>query len=139
VLARELIERYGRTKLHAILPLVVKRLKDDWPDAKTFSAIARYLPEVNAEHERKQEAIQREKERNLQEQMEQEKTERSRDEQQKLVAQWLPAWGALPGDDRQRIEEAVRTKWPYIARLPDMFERYCIMELARGQAENLPE
>jgi len=139
VLARELIERYGRTKLHTLLPLVVKRLKDDWPDAKTFSAIARYLPEVNAEHERKQEAIQHEKERNHQEQSDQEKLERSRDEQRKLVAHWRPAWEALSGEDQQQIEETVRRKWPYIARLPDMFERYCIMELARGQAENLPE
>ena len=129
--ARELIERHGRTKLHGLLPLVVKRLKDDWPDAKTFSAIARYLPEVNAEHERKQAAIQREKERNLQEQMSRRRQERSRDEQRKLVAQWRPAWEALSGDDRQRIEETVRTKWPYVARLPGMFERYCIMELAQ--------
>jgi hypothetical protein len=139
VLARELIERYGRTKLHGLLPLVVKRLKDAWPDAKTFSAIARYLPDVNAEHERKQEAIQREKERNLQEQSEQEKLQRSRDEQQKLVVHWQPAWEALSGEDQQQIEETVRRQWPYIARLPDMFERYCILELARGQAENLPE
>ena len=63
ILARELIERHGRTKLHALLPLVVKRLKDQWPDAKTFSAAARYLPEVNAEYERKQAVVQREKQR----------------------------------------------------------------------------
>ena len=136
VLARELIEQHGRTRLHSLLPLVVKRLKDQWPDAKTFSAVARYLPEVNAEYEQKQEVVQRRKEQNLQEQIEEERQEQSRREQRQLVAQWRPAWGSLPDEDRQRIEEQVRSQWPHIARLPETFERHCIQEFSRQRADH---
>ena len=100
-LARELIERHGRTKLHALLPMVVKRLKDQWPDAKTFSAAARYVPEVNDEYERKQTVVQQEKQRHLQEQTEEEKRQNTCSEQRRLVAQWWPAWEALAGEDRE--------------------------------------
>jgi hypothetical protein len=137
-LARELIGRYGRTKLHALLPLVVKRLKDQWPDAKTFNAAARYVPEVNDEYERKQAVVQQEKQRHLQEQTEEEKQQNTRSEQRRLIAQWWPAWEALAEEDRERIEATVRGRWPHVARLPKMFERYCVLELIRSRGETVP-
>lgn len=136
VLARELIEQHGRTKLHTLLPLVVKRLKAQWPDAKTFSAVARYIPEVNAEHERKQEIVQRQKEQNLRAQIVEERQEQSRREQRQLVAQWRPTWESLLDEDRHTIEKQVRSQWPHIARIPEMFERHCILQLSRQRTDN---
>ena len=39
-----------------------------------------------------------------------------------------------PPEDRGEV----RGQWPHIARLPEMFERYCILELARSRDGDVP-
>ena len=129
--ARDLLERYGRTKLHALLPLTVKRVKEQWPEAKTFGAIAKYVPEVHEEYESRHRLAEREKEEHLRQQMEEEKLKQERKVQNEIVAQYRDGWTALPQEERTVIEQETRRQWPYVARVPAMFERYCIIEYAR--------
>ena len=136
--ATELLATYGQTKAQALLPLVVKRLKEQWPDAKTFAALVKYVPEVHEEYERKHHVAEREKEEHLRKQMEEEKLKQERRAQSEILAQYQDDWTALPDEDRAAIEEAIRRQWPHVARVPTMFERYCIIEYARqcqGAAE----
>lgn len=128
---RELLERYGRTRLHALLHLVVKRVKEQWPDAKTFGAIANYLPEVNDEYDRRQRIADRQKEAHVREQLDDERRDREREHRQRIVDEHRPAWEQLPAAERQQIEEHVRTAWPLAARVPAMFERLCILRFAQ--------
>lgn len=127
-LARELLERYGHTKLHAILPLTVKRVREQWPDAKTFGAIAKYLPGVDDEYESRQRIVTKQKEVHLREKQDEERQHQERKAQQEIIDDARPAWVALAEDERKKIEESIRQKWPRIAKLPTMFERYCILE-----------
>lgn len=108
------------------------------PQAETWvSAAVRYVAAVNDEYEKKQAVAQREKQRHLQDQMEHEKQQHTRSEQRRLVIEWRPVWEALAEEDRQRIETLVRGRWPHVARLPAMFERYCILELIRSHGETV--
>ena len=132
-LARELLKRHGGTTLHAILPLTVKRVKEQWPDAKTFAAIARYLPEINDEYERRQRITEKQKDEHLREQVERERQSEERQTQQEILDRCRPEWLALSPQDRAALEQSVRQEWPHIARIPASFERYCILEFARRQ------
>ncbi len=65
-LARELIAKHGQTVMQDLLPQLVKRLKLKWPNAKSFCAITRYLPEVLQEREREQRRLERERHEGVQ-------------------------------------------------------------------------
>ena len=52
--ARELLEKHGATKLKLLIPIVVKKLKAKWPDAKSFSSVTRYMSEAEQALEREQ-------------------------------------------------------------------------------------
>jgi hypothetical protein len=133
-LARGFLQQYGRTKLHALLPLVVKRLKEQWPEAKTFGAIAHYLSEVNEDYDRKQEIAEQRKQEQIREQAERQTQEQKRTEQRQFLAQWRPVWEGLSDEDRDRIRQGIRRQWPHIVRVPEMYNRYCIEQLARERA-----
>ncbi len=132
--AREFLERHGRTKLHALLPLAVKRMREKWPDAKTFGALVKYLPEINEEYERRQRIADRQKQAHLQDQMDDERREQERKDRQQIVDQNRSAWLQLPDAERSRIENHVRSTAPHVARVPAMFERFCILQLVQEQA-----
>jgi hypothetical protein len=126
-----MLEQHGRTKLHALLPLAVKRIRNQWPDAKTFGALVKYLPEVNTEYERRQRIVSREKDVHLQEQTDQDRREQERSTQQQVINRVRPAWQTLSPAEREVIEQHIREKWPHIARIPSSFERYCLLEYAQ--------
>ena len=132
--ARELLERHGRTKLHALLPLAVKRMREKWPDAKTFGALVKYLPEINDEYERRQRNADRQKQAHLQDQMDNERREQERKDRQQVVDQNRSAWLQLPDAERSRIENHVRSTGPHVARVPAMFERFCILQFVQEKA-----
>lgn len=136
-LGRELVEKYGRTKLHALLPIAVKRIKEKWPDAKTFGALAKYLPEVNEDYDRRQRIADREKNAHLKDQMDEQRQEELRLARQQIVAQYRPQWQKQPAEEQERIRQEVRNTWPHVARVPEMFERFCILHFAQ-QAGAVP-
>lgn len=44
---------------------------------------------------------------------------------------WFPVWQGLTETQREDVQGRVQSKWPHVARLPAMFERFCLLELAR--------
>ena len=132
-LARELLELHGRSKLLTLLPLTIKRLRTDWPEAKTFSAFAKYLPEVSADYDRRQRVAEQQKQAILAEQVDHDRLQADRKWKAETLERLRPTWESLSDEQRLDIEEAVRQRWPHIARIPAMFQRYCIQELANRQ------
>ena len=59
--AAAIVTQHGPTKAAALLPRVINRLKEKWPDAKTFGAITRYLPEVMEDLERHEKRRERDR------------------------------------------------------------------------------
>jgi len=128
--ARELLDRFGATKLHALLPLTVRRLKEQWPDAKTFGAAAKYIPDIGEEHDRRQRIADQQKEENLGEKIEEEQRHQKKNAQAEIIEKLRPRWLSLSSSERAAIEQIVREAWPHIAKVPSMFERYCILEFS---------
>src|SRR5207244_2990925 len=52
--ARDLIERFGEADTTALVPFLVRQVKEHWPDAKSFVAVTRYTEEALAELWKKQ-------------------------------------------------------------------------------------
>jgi len=134
-LAREFIHLHGEEKAKRLLSPAVKKLKQQWPEAKTFGAIAKYLPEASQQYERLEHVAEVRREENLREQTEEQQSRDSRQTRRQILDQWRPVWESLSDAQQERIAAEVTHKWPHISRLPAMFERYCIVELARTRGE----
>jgi hypothetical protein len=127
-LARQLIAAHGEKLMQELLPRVVKRLKMKWPDAKTFVAVTRYLPEVLKEEEREKARVSRERQEDLAEQETRELT--LKQAQDKAVLQAL--WDGLTRDEQESIRVSVLAKQPAnLQKFPGMVERFCLEEVRR--------
>jgi hypothetical protein len=130
--AAELIAQHGQTKAKALIPLVVKRLKEKWPDAKSFGAIARYLPVVAGEYDRQQWNLEKRKQEQLQEQQEWEEAARKAKERAALQA----VWETLPQEEREGIRTLVLAGQPQsLAKHPGLVDKLCLTELAKRRSE----
>lgn len=126
--AREMTAQHGQTKAKALIPFLVKRLKEKWPEAKSFGATTRYLPEILQEYDRQQRALDHHRQERMQEQEEKEQAARKAKE---LVA-WKRVWEALPETEREHIRTTVLTgQPPTLAKHAGLVERLCLKELAR--------
>ena len=139
--ARELVERHGQAKARSLVQLAVKKLRERWPEAKTFGGVGRYLDEVAAEYDREQGRLE---------------AERagagppparaggpsggSRPCASGSRPPWRAAWDDLPAAEREEIRRAVVAGKPYLERAPRMVEGLCLEELARrrGEAGSVP-
>lgn len=125
---KDMIERYGQTKAQSLIPLVVKRLRDQWPDAKTFSAVLRYLPEVVEEYDCKQRVM--EAARAEEAQREQERAEAVRQGKERAALKLL--WDNLPTTEQESIRQAVLVNQPKaLENHPLIIENFCLDELGR--------
>lgn len=132
--ARALLEQYGPTKLRALLQIVVKRLKEKWPDAKTFGFIQRYIPEAALAYDRDQkhlEQVRRDQLRRLKVREEQERQQR---EQAQFEATWKPRRERLSESEHDAIRRQVIGQNAFFERMPRIVETLCREELARRTA-----
>ncbi len=134
-MARDLIGRHGLDTMKSLLPRLVKRLKVKWTDAKTFNAVARYIPEVMQELECER---SRERREQLEEQQRDESRQRTiRQAQDQAVLKAI--WEDLSPAEQEEIRAAVLSQQsPIIAKFPGMVDRFSLQELARrkGLAAN---
>jgi hypothetical protein len=137
--ARDLIEKYGPERAKEFIPLIVKRMKMKFPDAKTFGATTRYVDEVAADYERQERARLAKEKATEEARKEREADEKKRGEEKEFRAAWIPVWANAPQAEREEIETQLKAKNPYYrdGMLPSFFELECLQELARrrkGQA-----
>jgi len=123
-----MLTKYGPAKAKALLPLLVKRLREEWPEAKWFSAAAVFLPDVASAYEQQQRAAER---RRQDERREEEEEQKKFAERQTLETQWKPVWDALPDSERDAIRSRVLARMPYLDKTPSILERLCLKELMR--------
>ncbi len=129
--ARGLIARHGPAKAKGLIPLLVKRMKSAWPDAKTFGATAAYIPEAARDYDREQQRRKGEREERRQEQRDQGEQQDRKREREELRRRWKPVWKALPEEEQAKIRREMGTRWPHEARIPVLLERRCLEELSR--------
>ena len=112
--ARGLIAQYGPTKARDLIPRVVRLLKDQWPDAKTFGSITKYASDAAADYDRDQHRLEREREEQLQEEQDREAEVRKLAEEAKLKARLAAGLGrahrgGARGDTRRSAQRAEPT------------------------------
>lgn len=130
--AAELVAQHGQTKAKALIPLLTRHLKEKWPEAKSFGAIVRYLPDVLREYDR----CQFEHERHKQQQVREHQQQQESDSRAKVRVAMLALWNGLPEADREQIKAAILAKQPKaLAKHPNLVERLCLEELARRQQQ----
>jgi hypothetical protein len=116
-----------------LLPGVVKTLKSEFPNAKTFGATRRYFAAGHTELERQQRAEER-RNREVQEQVtdnEHAAAERRRD------AELDRLWQALPTGEQETIRQAVLATQPAsLQKFPGLLHNLCLHEYARRLKEN---
>lgn len=132
--AKDLIDRHGQTKARALVPLIVKQLKDRWPDARRFAAASAYLPDALADYDRLQaQTAQRAKEKHRAH----EARERERLDQlqrERLMAEWQ----GLPEEERAATAACVAKKYPLIADKPNLLQQMCLAEMRCRQDADPP-
>jgi hypothetical protein len=133
--ARKLVEQHGPKKAKDLIGRVVGKLKSRWPEAKTFGATQKYLPEVAVQYDRDQDRLERERQEQLRRQKEREEREQEQREQERIKSTWRPAWERLPEAEREEIRRGVIGEHPFLRSVPKMVERLCLAELARRQEE----
>jgi hypothetical protein len=129
--ARLMIEQHGAKKARELVGRVVAKLKSRWPEAKTFGAAQKYMPEVSAAYDRDQERIEREQQEYLRRQREREERDREQNEQERIEATWRPVWESLPEAEMEELRQGVIGLHPYLASMPKLVEKLCMAELDR--------
>lgn len=126
--AAELLTAHGRKKAHALLPLLIGRMREKWPDAKSFGSIHKYLPDILEEWEHRQRTEERQQEECRRAQQEREAATRRTEEQAALKAAWL----TLPAAEQEEIRRTVLVHQPRrLEKFPAIIESFCLQELAR--------
>ncbi len=131
-LARKLLEKYGRKTVDTLLPRVVKTMKKQYPQAKTFGATRDYFAAIHGQWEAHQRAAAREQEERTQQQAEFEQQRSWHREKQELRT----VWQALPNDERENIRRSVLRDQPRsLQKHPAIVESFCLREIARHRPD----
>lgn len=130
--AQELIRHHGAKNAKNLIPRLVKRLKEQWPEAKTFGAVSSYIGETVSELERDEKRSERERQEQLREESEQAESRRQQAEEAKFIAAWRPLWEGLSEQDREEIRQTVLSgPNRHMEHVPRIAEKLCLAELAR--------
>ncbi len=129
--ARQLIDDFGPTKAVALVPLLADRLKNKWPDAKTFMAVDRYVSEVSDEYERDRQRDTRRRKERLREHKRQRQLDQKQANRRHFQATWQAEWDQLPANDQQAIRTELLDNNPSLSKMPSVLQLKCLEELAR--------
>lgn len=126
--AADYIREHGGGRMKTLLPILVKRLRDTWPEAKTFGAVAHYLPDAVSVLDKQERLAESRRQDELREQ--QERATVARDAQELASLQLV--WDALPQPERQEIRAKVLAQQPRnLEKFPGIIDGFCLRELAR--------
>ena len=110
--ARQMLEEYGPRKAKDVLGKAVRRMKERWPEAKTFGAIQTYVSDAARDFDREEHRRQQEQEEQLRRRREKEEWTRREAERIKFIATWRPVWDDLPEAERDAIQGTVLRDYP---------------------------
>lgn len=126
---------YGFDLASRLLPKVVKRMKERFPDAKTFGATTDYFAEIHAETAKRERVVEKAKEANVESHVEADKRRARAERHEHLET----LWNTLPVAERQSIETAVLAANPRLelTKLPGLHHRLCLDELDKRQGSSV--
>jgi hypothetical protein len=114
-----------------MLPAALALLKQEWPTAKTFTAVATYWPQVVETVRRQQEAARRRKDDLQRDRELVRRFDRQAQERQRFVDHWRPRWDDLPQGERSAIRGTVLAGKEWLQAMPDKLLHECLLVLSR--------
>jgi hypothetical protein len=124
--ARALIQTHGANAARALLPDLVRVVKQSWPECKSFSgAAAKYGAEAVRVHAERVRAAERADEARARREQERAQTGRQVEEQRQREARWQ----ALEPAERTRIEQRVLAAHPDLRERPGILKVLCLEEM----------
>jgi hypothetical protein len=132
-LATKLIEDHGESKADGVVKAAIPMLRTNWPEAKTFLAIERYVPDAL-----RAVSITERRDARREEQAAKQAEDRKREAEEKREQEALEErWKALDETERKAIEEAVLKERPEIGRWgKSILHAMCLAHLKRHDQEN---
>lgn len=129
--AKECLNLYGFDLASHLLPKVIHRMRQQFPDAKTFGATRPYFTELHADHLKRQRIAEESQSAHLEEQLEAEQRQLDNARQVALET----AWQSLPAHEQQSIRETVLVANPRLRldKHPTLLIRFCLNELSQRQ------
>jgi hypothetical protein len=127
--AKTCLELYGLDLAMQLLPKVVKRMREQFPEAKTFGATRSYFAEIHADHLKRDRLIEKAKAANLDSRQEAEAESRRARRRSRLEG----IWSEVPESERAAISKKVMAENPRLrlAQFPTIHHRLCLDELEK--------
>src|SRR5206468_3363997 len=110
-----LVRDHGVTKAKAVVGLAVKRMREGWPQAKTFAALGRFVGDALNDFERDQRRAEGQRQELARLQRHREEQEQKRDDARRFEEVWSLAWQGLDEEARQAIRRDVLAGRPFLA------------------------
>ena len=136
--AREMLREHGPQKARSLLQLAIRRMRAEWPEAKSFAAVGKFLGDASQAHDRERQRAERDR-------LEQARKSADRAEQARrqvawegFESEWRPRFLALPEPEREQLRRAVVGPRAYLANTPRIVEGMCLEELARRSGVEVP-
>ncbi len=132
--AKQCLDLYGLDLAIQLLPKVVKRMREQFPEAKTFGATRPYFADLHADHLKRGRVIEKAKVANVDSQLEDEEQKQRATRHAKLEG----VWNELPETERQVIQDAVMANNPRLrlSQFPSIHHRLCLDELGKRRRDS---
>jgi hypothetical protein len=127
--AKTVLEKYDGALVMESLPFLADRVRQQWPDARTFVAVRSYIDEVIREQRQRKEAATARSDANEHALDHARVAQEKQEARKKFMAQWKPIWDQLPPADQEAIRAKVLTRYPTFCQAPNLMLQQCLMQL----------
>jgi len=128
--AKELVQEHGVTRAKTLVQLAARRMKIGWPEAKSFAALTKYLPDARKDLDRDKQTKEAERREQSRKQLERDEQEQQKAEWHQFEATWAPRWEQLTEPERCEVRQSVLKRRPYLEKSPRMLQSMCLEEMA---------
>ena len=136
--ARELVRSQGLTKTKSLVALATKRMRVGWPQAKSFNALRRFLPDAQKDYERELLRLESQRAELARKTQERDRHALEAQSQSQVQLSLRPAWEALSDVERHEVRRKLLARQPYLAKSPTILESLCVEELVRRAPDDPP-
>lgn len=127
--AKTVFDKYEESLVMETLPLLADRVRQQWPDAKTFGAVRFYIDEVMREQKQLKEAAAARHAVNEHALDHARAAEDKQEARKKFLTHWKPVWDQLPPAEQEAIRAKVLTRYPTFCHMPNVMLQHCLMQL----------
>jgi hypothetical protein len=131
--ARKLIEEHGEDKAPLVVRRAVAAMRKQWPEARTFGAVLRYVPDAirdAAAHEKNAASLSAQTAEAAEEARRRGEAARQGEE---FKSKWRPVYQRLTDDERRELDGHVADRFPFLKGNRSMIELMTLKVLSQRQ------